>query len=649
MDETDISIPYGANFNPDHHDRVAIRVTDGAVMGWEQVPKDDRLPPYVQLSREVRTVLSQSVEKNGWPELPNRIESVESLFEKASEAVARTWQAELLGDNGLFQNKCIEWAENITGDSYEAKSARALLLDAGQLETKLRIRQFGSLESIKSTNPEIWRCLILTSSERQSAGLTLVRHWLKAVPEEQMSQFGMSKNELNLFLDIAGVVGKYIDHAYIKQIELAGAPGGSSVSPNRNIKGAEFLYDVNGKDGPILPFIDVFPEELTRLVDGIKMLADKTELMVDSGQLPADKYQGAADYLRQFADVYASTNTRSKVNDDPEELEEKEVAGEYERLIEKGFRLLSSGCPIALIPQGTPSHAGEAYKVDLEIRLASRTEETQKIDDELKELVPHAQTLVDSHIDILDKPYRLPDQIITFQPFAFGPNTFWYTRGDSIATSEGGAIITHSNAVEDVAKTQNLPVLGRVFNYHPDSAEYSKAEIVETVAHEIAHCVMGTDDKNVNERIGQLSESEIVEELKAETVAMKLLWETKLKSADSQTIELQFMAKVATLCDYLKNKSASLDDAGAPYYYCGVAIISELLNQGIIVGEGEGYRVTDCRKGCEVIAAMGDNILNKFYFNPETKPENVQKYVVSDVTSKTNDNDFQKFLSVIKQ
>jgi len=58
-----------------------------------------------------------------------------------------------------------------------------------------------------------------------------------------------------------------------------------------------------------------------------------------------------------------------------------------------------------------------------------------------------------------------------------------------------------------------------------DWGKYLEATIWDTASHEFGHGVMATEDEVVGQHLGISPEADIVEELKAETVGMRLLRE----------------------------------------------------------------------------------------------------------------------------
>jgi len=617
---------FGENFSPDAKSRLDIFKTDG-------------LPEYVEMSRSLRRGLEKSVETEGWPECPSDIEGVEDLFQTAKDIVTDRWSRFVSPE---LEGRLQQWAQEIP-DGRENEEIRSMLSDPKAFEENLRLQQFGTLESLRQVAPQAWRALVLASSERQLASVVTLRHWMKELPPESFERMGITKPELQLFIDFAGVLGKYIDHAYVKQIELADAPGGSTETKLGQRQGAEYLYDIytspEGDDVDIKPYTEIFPNEWPKIVKHFKALADKVDRLLAREEIPSSKYQGLPDYLRSLAEMYGSQETEpQKLYDAWQDLYKREAA------------LAQDGCPIMIIPQGSTAVAGEAGKVDVEIRLGLMTERTRSLEKSFNHFREAGQKIVDQNQDKLEKPYQIPKVILNVQPFAFGPNLYWMTRGE-----EGEeAIVSHINAVEEVAAAREIPLLEKMLGVRPNLAKYKRSAVLEVGLHEMGHTVLSEDDKAVHGRIGVSSEATIVEELKAETVSMKILREgfpPEWQDRREEVITSQFLAKLGTVCDYLANKSSDKGSSGERYYYAGIAIIDRLLNQEVLIKKGDRYEIADAQKGIEVLGQLGSEILESFYTNTEDEPREVKKAVRQfgrDARKRERNPQVQEFLQVLK-
>ncbi len=602
---------FGENFNPDQTNRMNV------------LKKGEKLPEYIDFSREIRGLLKTSIEQEGWPGCPEKIESVEEIFEKADEVVAEKWD-KYAGD--FFEGKCREWA----GAAYdpETKELRETLSDRGEMETNLRLQYLGGIEKLRDVNLSAWRSMILASSERQLAQAVLLKRWVGEIPEETFKKIGITREELELFLDAAALLGKYIDQAYVKQIELADAPGGSAETELAGERGAEYVYDLHTADGEtpdVKTYGEVFQFEWSRLVGRIETLAQRVEKLIQEEKIPPS-YEGLPGFLREVAQAYGSKEI------DPEKLDEM-----WDNLNAKTQELALAGCPLMIIPQGSTEVAREAEKVDIELRLAFRSGYTKELEKLADEYRPIAQNIVDLNKDVLGEPYEVPRQVFNTQYFSFGPNLASITQAE---TGEG-FIASHVNTIAELAKTKQIPLLGKAFPGEKVNSEgYKEAAIIETSLHEFGHSILSTDDEKIYKKIGSDKVADVIEELKAETLAAKLLWERH--SQDDEILRKQFQAKMGTICDYLKNKTEKEE-----YYYPAIIMIHELISQGVIVEKDGEYEIADHQKGVQALANIGAEILENFYLKKESKPADVKKYF-KQVKELEEEEKVKKFIEVLK-
>jgi hypothetical protein len=578
------------------------------------------VPDYIKFGLEIRSALQTKVEAEGWPDLPDpeQINLTEDIFEAAKNQVNLTWDESV---KVLIEEKAEEWGRGLDANDSETKEAKELLNNPAEMSKSFSLRQFGVLESLRTVNPEAWRALVVASSERQLASIAVMEHWLKYGNPESLQaiteKIGLSQEELKLFVETAAILGKYVDHAYVKQIELADKPGGSEATKLGEEDGAQYLYDFykapGSEDIDIKTYSQVFPYEWEKIQSRLGSLANRSFSASQAGQLPAS-YQKFGTYLEKTSQVYGSKST------EPEVLDK-----EWDDLYKMAKELDDSDCPITLIPQGCTAVAGEAGKIDAEIRLGLKTKESKEQENSFNEFTKTAQEILDNNRSSLAKDYQIPSVSLNYQPWAFGPNLYWMTRGESNESQ----ILSHTNAVTEVAIVKEIPLLRKAFASEPiDEDSYSRAAVAETVLHETGHNVLDSEDKSISKRIGKSFEAGILEELKAETVGMKILSETIKKGNLPSGIDIrsQLQAKLGGNLDYLKNKSSQKAGAGEPYYICGVAIIGGLLEKGLISQTKAGYEIREPEACLQQIAALGDKVLS-FYTNPDSKPADVKNYI----------------------
>lgn len=577
-------------------------------------------PAYIKFGLEIRSALKSQVEKEGWPALPNqeKINSAADIFETAKDEVNQTWEQSV---QGLIENKSAAWRQTINPDDPETDAVLTLLNNPAEFSQSFSLRQFGVLESLRTVNPEAWRTLVVASSERQLASIAVMEHWLKDGDPQILraigKKIGLSPEELKLFVDLAAMLGKYIDHAYVKQIELADLPGGSEETKLNDEPGSQYLYDLykdpRSEDIDIKTYTEIFPYEWDKIQSRLEALSARVKSDSAAGRLPVG-YVSLADYLQQAARVYGSQSIEPAVLDK-----------EWDDLYQAAQAVSNADCPIMMVTQGGSSSAGEAGKIDAEIRLGLRTKETKEQENDFQAFTEIAQKMLDAHKRSLAKDYQIPNVRLNYQPWAFGPNLYWMTRGES----NEHQILSHTNAVTEVATAKEVPLLGKMFKTeHIEESAYARAAEVGTVLHEISHNVLDQEDKKVGKRVGQSFEAEILEELKAETLDIRILLEAAQRGVLPAGVDMksQLLAKLGTNLDYLKNKSDKKASTGEPYYICGTAIFSRLLEKGLIKKGNSSWSIGDIDDCLKEIAAISDQVLS-FYLDNNSKPADVKNYI----------------------
>ncbi len=596
------------------------------------------VPDYILSAREIRGILSNVTKQEGWPKLPDNFTSVENIFEQAKNTVTQEWQSRI---QPIIAKKCVEWAAQLRKKSGDA-NLLALLENPDQLEQKIRIHQFGVLENLRTILPKAWRELVLISSERQLASIALIRHWLQEFKTnhtaENLQKLGVeSVEEVEILIEVGATLGKFIDQAYVKQIELSDAPNGKTATSfsQSGTLGVEYLYEMSApvahgeKKVVIKSYSEVFPFEWEKIALQLKKLADKTDNLLGTGKLDK-KYTGLPDYMRRMAEVYTSTT-----------LEPTKLYEEWQSLMRQMSELAKNGCPIMLIPQASAAIAAEANKVDVELRVGFRTRESIELEKTLEQFRAIAQTLLNEQRPYLDKDQTIPPVLVNFQPFAFGPNVYWMTQGEQGREK----IVIHTNAIIDVATSAAHPLLQQMFVDAPSEQDFKSAYILSTSLHEIGHSIAPNEDLSIRDRVGESNESAVLEELKADTYDLKLIWEYSQKGLQPPIdLKKQFMTKMADICNYLKNRSSEIGSSGERYFYDGIAFLTQLFEKGILVKEGATYRVVDHLAGIQAISELADEVTQKYL---KGTPQEVGEYV-EQIRSKTQWQPVADFLEQLR-
>ncbi len=595
---------FGENFNPDATNRL-------------DVLKEHSFPEYVQLSREARNRLKESLEKEGWPELDSeKLSGMEDIFDSAREQVNQRWDKYV---SGLVVDQGQDWIKQIEASSAEEEQKVKLIeifSNPDKLEQAFKKRDIMFLEQLRGVIPEAWRSLVLLSSERQLASLVLLRHWSKEnLDSGDLQRIGVNKEEFDFLLDSAGTLGKYIDHAYIKQIELADAPGGSSKTKLGDQVGAENVYDIykpGGRGISIKTYSEVFPFEWPRIAKRLEGLAKRAENLLKKGKLSEEKYKDLPAYLRQVSQVYGL-----------ESVSLDELNTQWEKLYAASRDLALEGCPIMLVPQGCPAVAGDANKVDAEMRFGFITKESEEFEKAMQEFIESAQRINERFPRAVAEQKDVPPVVANYQPFAFGPNLSWFTSGES----NRELALIHGNTVVEGARLQEIPLIERITGQLVDEKNYVKHALLDVGIHETSHSIISNEDESVNKRLGQGNNAAIVEEFKAEILGSSMIKEMLEKGELPMDLNEWAMAKLGVICKYLFDGAGERGSFAERYYYAAVGMSHKLLETGAIRITANGkYEITDSKLMVSALGELAEEIL-KLYTDLQTLPKDVDKRV----------------------
>ncbi|MDO8469067.1 MAG: hypothetical protein Q7S29_04905 [Candidatus Peribacter sp.] len=599
----------------------------------------ESLPESIRsVTHDVRRMLQTSLERTTPPCPLETIHSVDDLFGAATRTIGEQWNTSPLPD--FLARESGQWLQSLP-DTSGLEEVREILHNPERINALLSSRQMGALEPLRTALPDAWKKLLLLSSERQLSVIGLLRQWLKEIPAAKLTEWGVERAEIALLLEMGASLGKYFDHAFIKQMELADLPGGSTATRlgKEKMKGAQYLYDpyVSEQSDEIVPltYAQVFPFEWPRIQKHFERLADETEQLLSARQLPQEKYANLPAFLRKLAAAYGSSLTN------PEAL-----AALWKDVYESGAALSLNGCPLAVIAQAIPTVAGDANKVDVELRLGFTDTHTRNLMGRLAATHSEGQKLFDSLLvgkeHLVDEYRTVAPAVLTSHALGFGPNLYW--RVD--AEQRPGHSLLHPDVVMESAK-EDLPQLQKVFGITMAPDRFAQAALTELDAHETGHMLFTWMDQTISNRIGlnEQSEAWVLEELKAETVGAHLLHQRLQNQRDLDARE-QLAAKLSSILYYITQKSP--EGSGERYYFTGLAQLQILLAESIIVPEGNRYAIRDPERGLQVLAKHGETLLRRYYANPDSSPAHVRAFVSSLKDSVASDERVQLFLQSLK-
>jgi len=596
----------------------------------------DRLPAAVTFGREIRTKLKETIETDGWPKAPDRPESTNGFFKLVDQTVADHWQQKV-GDNqgsalDLLQHQTAGWLDQLTAEARaENPDVVESLTNPQKLEGMLCLKKLGALEPLRKLLPTAWETLIAVASERQLAQIALSKKWLNEMPDTAFAEMEFSRNELVLQNDLAALAGKLIDHGYLKQDELDKTfTEKEDDDKAAGVAGQKYIYSLPGQS-QATSFKDVLPFELQRLQKDLEFLAKKTEGLQKNNQLP-ESYLSLPAYLRQMAATYNSP-----------EKDKNKLYQQWQNLYQANAELLKSGCPLVINPQeDNPFNV-----VGLEMRLGLCSPELKQLEQQSSNYSTAAyeimQQIWKDRPNITNDPPAKADLFFSNQTYAFGPNVV----GETMAESYHGQMFIHANAVETMAEQVELPLLHKMLPQEKiDQPTYIRQAILETARHELAHGILASDDEKVMAKVGESAATNVIEELKAETIGLKLVEQDLPQMPEAQAKQI-LLAKLGTLFNYLATKTGEKNSEGEDYYLCGVKLTSRLLETGAMKMENNALTIVDAKAGLKDIIKIGDEILD-IYQSPKTTPKTINNYV-NQVRKIKNTAEFKDFLKVLKE
>lgn len=614
-------------------------------MGIPTLHEDqEELPPHVRVVRDgVRKACRRIVQPDPdrqtvLPPFPqNAIRTVEDLFTRAYAAVDETWTS--AGVDALIQGLCEEWKGQLTE---ECADLRAALENAPKVVQAVRNRFMGTLEELRSALPDAWDTLLALASERQIHAQAVLRSWIRHIPATAEQELGCTRAELQLFLDCTSLQ-KFMDHAYIKQRALADREGGSNATKlgkgTETQAAAQWIYEVVPEDEDQYSFAsdtckedrivtkgfgDMFPFEWTRMTKKFIWLIERTQKKIDGGLLP-QYYTKFVEYLRALHKFYQAQEN-IKPDHDPRKLDQM-----MKEAFQAGMEAYRQGCKLTLIPEATPSIAGDANKQDIGMRFGIVTPELQRYNHTIAESQSNAlkwyvDLIGEQEQELLSAPPCISPVLPSVEMVGAGCNLHFRVGG----TNDLGRADVHPNFIRKEAE-EEFALLTALFPGLKDTDDnaYQNEALEHYVNHEQGHSICPLEDPKVCTRIGYGDNSDdgwILEELKAEAAsAMIRKIGLEKQSSSSNRWNEAFAAKLGSIVTIVATSAE--DGMGDRYFFSGLKLLWELMVKGIVVEEGDHYRVTDPERGLRVLAAAGDAVIREYYADPAADAEKAATFV----------------------
>lgn len=522
---------------------------------------------------------------------PNAVNSIEDLLLSAQKAVTQAWQAKV---SPILNEFLQVWSENLEDTYVEESYFKQQLADHGFMEKQLEVRNFTDLEGIRDVNPTIWKILVNLSMMRQEEEMLLLEEWVERMPDENFTDFGISKNQLNIALSIANQVGPLINRAYLKQIDLGFTDGLPLQNPGSEDDGASSVYEALLGQEKIyrrITYREMFPETWPLIAAEYRRIAAQTlELCPENGV-------DFSNYLLRIAKFY-----------DSEETDFAKLKAYWEGIEILQKNLQKSGWPINLTAAGQAAVGRNFNKDDANLVIGLKTKETLMLENKFEQYVKTAQKILNSHNPKNSQQINKADLYVLLA--GMGSNPWWRNQGEA-----DGQAICYTNSIEAISALGVSKTYQRLLSENmseTDRQELLEIMVMSTTLHEIGHTLFKLDDQETANKVGYYnSYVETIEEIKADTTGIRIFWEKeKIKGVTPKAKKyLQFI--VGYCHEYIVSDSGSKETINA-YRKMAEVMLARMIKVGGVMLKGEEYVILDTAKSFEAICELSKEILNKY-------------------------------------
>lgn len=538
-----------------------------------------------------------------------RKNSIEDILFFSRDLVTARWQERV---QPTFMPLCSEWA-NSYGESPAEQRAASALKNSELFEKKMRIRQFSEMDSLRKTNPDAWYKIVRASMERQNAEIDMFVKAIEGMDESEFNGFGMNKQEVLLTCEIAQLVRDPINESFLRQMEIADKEGGSAKTPNSNNPDATYVWEEQiGEEWKMMTYNEKFHPMYDSLVQSITALREKITGLLSDNKI-REGYLELNNLLERNQRIFESKN--------PTISTQRELWKDMYNLYSQ-FSV--ADCPTNATTSSYAYACRDAHKVDSEFRVGIKTNKTKELQDAVVPLQDIGFELAkqyDPHLTLKSK--RITIQIADLILGA-GSNTFWATQ----AEAGEGSIVGYLDVTDNVFKNMTLPFYEKVFGNKPSEAKREaliQDDYIMLFSHELGHTIVPSDDDAIAKRVGAGEGLNILEELKADTLSLKLISQSIDNKKDSSERKKTILENMTIMClDYINNRDSGDAFGTGMYSRSGRIILSTLLESGALVKNEENFEIVDSSKGFEELIKLGDGICN-MYVAETTTPETIVK------------------------
>lgn len=465
--------------------------------------------------------------------------------------------------------------------------------------------------------PELWRQFVGYISEKEIATIEYAKEKLDGLSEDAIKDFALSRGEIELYLNLSLAVQKIIDPAYIHQLALEDFQDGKKLGPNAKILGYEYLYNEN------TPYIDIFTEEFTNLVDTLEFYSANILTRIEDGVLP-DGYRLLARYLHNLASNFGSKETDHEI-----------LLASWRNINTEYISLVQSGCPIILTPWGfsiDSNHIGIELMVTINLDKSSYWYETSQ----------EYLNIVSGYTKNYDPDFKTIPFIHQYVFARNGINMPW----SGTACAGESYIVFYDNENDDLGYSIYRSYYHEFLTGTTSEERFSIVRGVNTIAHETGHLGRMLDE-DLYKKMGLGAAIGKLDEAKADTMANLFFL---LKDPHSPSFEItgeEFIEQY--IIDYVDELRSSIghedEDIGITWYgFSAKLILYRLFECGAIIWEGERVRIVDGDLGVRSLADVGQEIF-ELYGDPNFTQSSVKAYVATIEQLAEDNPDVRKFIA----
>ncbi len=497
------------------------------------------------------------------------------------------------------------------------------LFNIFQSETSLRTildkEKFRELEMLRLVDEgEFWREIVTAISEREIATIGLAKHFLDHLTKEQQENLSLSKQEIDLFLDLSFSIQHFIDQAYIHQLALADEPGGKQVGTLPLEFGYEYLYDDK------IPYSEVYSDEFTCLTETLNDFSNRIEQEVEDGLLSPD-YLSLAHYLTTLSKSYGSKETNiEKINQIWEDVDREYIS------------LAQQGCPIILTPWGfltDGNHIGIELMVTLNLGSSSKWHKDSEI----------YRGLVRNFM----RNYE-PD----FEPVPFIHQYVFVRNGLNIpwsgtACASNRYVVFYDNENDNFSANLYHSYYDEFIDGNTSENRFAYVRGLNTVAHETGHLGRMLN-QDLYQKMGNGVNINKLDEAKADSMAT-LLFSKDLIQGNTDVTPSEFIEQY--IVDYIDEirgaRGHETEDLGIVWYdFSAKLMLLTLFESNSIIWSKDKIKIIDGYSGMVAIAGVGKQIFN-FYGDEHFDSQAVSLYIQNIEERVFRNADIQKFLAKV--